>query len=124
MKFNKRKNPRSFKVGKELKIEITDTGNIQLEENEQVTFVTKDRKEYDVARKNWGFYATPSLAGRLNKFDFRPALMRSKISGHCYVILVEKDKLTELNEYLVDDEQEIVMWLDDFEFLKNFSIKK
>ena len=121
MKVIKVNPPRKFMVGKGSKIEMTDTGSIHLQYNEQVTFKTPDGKEYDVARKSWGYYATPSLAGRLKSFNFRPALMRSKISGHCYIILVEADKLKELNQYLLDDDQEIVMWLDDFNFLQSLN---
>lgn len=118
MKVIKRNQPRKFLVGKNSSIEMLDTGTVILEENEQVTFKTLDGKEYDVAKKNWGYYATPSLAGRLKSFNFKPALMRSKISGHCYIILVQRDKINELEKYLIDDDQEIVIWLDDFEFLK------
>ena len=118
MKFTTLNPPRKFRVGKGSKIEMSDTGSIFLQHDEQVTFKTTDNKEYDVARKSWGFYATPSLAGRLKSFNLRPALMRNS-SGQCYVILVETDKIKELEQYLIDEDQEIVIWLDEFEFLQS-----
>ena len=71
MKFFEKKPTRSFFVGKNKDIEIEDGGLIQLENNEMITFVTKDKKEWDVVKKNWGFYATSSINDRLNKNGFR-----------------------------------------------------
>ena len=41
-----------------------------LRNNEQLTF-RNGKSEYDVAKKNWGYYATPSINNRLKKFKFR-----------------------------------------------------
>ena len=56
MKLKIRKKPRKFDVGLHKKITLKDMGYIALNNDEQVTFITKD-KRYDVARKNWVFYA-------------------------------------------------------------------
>ena len=64
MKFaQKSAAPRRFAVGNADKIEIRDCGNLALEPDEQVTLVTESGAEYDVARKDWGFYATRDTAG-------------------------------------------------------------
>ena len=64
--------PRKFSVGQDNKIELKDCGRIKLENNELVTFTTNDNKEYDVAKKDWGFYiATPSVNKRLHNFWFQ-----------------------------------------------------
>ena len=42
-------------------------GTVYLAPNEQLTFVTENKNRYDVARKYWGFYATPSINSRLKK---------------------------------------------------------
>jgi hypothetical protein len=120
--FKRKRPPREFLVGQKQDIVIADTGTVFLEDNEQVTFMTPDGKEYDVARKSWGYYATPSLAGRLKSFGFRPAIMRSKSSGHCYIILVEKGKIEELYQYLRDDNQELIVWLDDYDLIQSLKI--
>ena len=46
MKFSKKNPPRKFKVGLDKSIEISDCGSINLNENEQVTFVTANGKEH------------------------------------------------------------------------------
>ena len=63
-----RKN-RKFTVGLS-KIKLKDCGSIYLKKNNQVTFRYK-KSEYDVCKKDWGYYATPSINGRLKKFNFR-----------------------------------------------------
>ena len=45
--------------------------SIQLDNNDLITFLTKDNKEWDVVKKNWGFYATPSINDRLFNQGFR-----------------------------------------------------
>ena len=61
--------PRRFAAGFGPRpIEMRDYGRLELDPDEQVTFTTPRGGEYDVARKDWGFYATPSLNGRLRGF--------------------------------------------------------
>ena len=71
MEFKKNKTPRSFIVGIKKKLKIKDVGTVYLAPNEQLTFVTENKNRYDVARKNWGFYATPSINVRLKKEGFK-----------------------------------------------------
>src|SRR5262249_4821610 len=78
----------------------------------QVTFITERGAEYDVARKSWGFYATPSTNGRLRSFGLRAALVRAS-SGRLFVMLVEADKEAGFREYLFADKQKLICWLDD-----------
>ena len=62
--------PRIFNVGKNNNISISDMGDIFLEPNEQITFVTENGDRHDFCRKNWGFYATPSINSRLINENF------------------------------------------------------
>ena len=68
MKIKINKKVRKFKVGLS-KIILKDLGKIYLNKNEQVTFVRK-KSEFDIVKKNWGYYATPSVNKRLKKFKF------------------------------------------------------
>jgi len=102
---------RTFKTGVS-QIEIKHCANILLEDNEQITFLTKNAKEYDVVKKSWGFYATPSLNGRLKRFGLSPVLVKNKESKY-YICLVENDKRKEFYEYLKNEEITITFWLDD-----------
>ena len=89
MRFHPIDPPRVFTVGFGEEIEMHDCGRIELEPDEQVTFTTPDGGEYDVARKSWGFYATPSLNARLPSFGLRPALIENT-QGRFFVVLVER----------------------------------
>lgn len=113
MKFIEVTPPRVFEVGfDEEKITIHDCGRVELEPNEQVTFTTPDGREYDVVRKSFGFYATPSMNGRLKRFGFKVALVKNRI-GQFFVLLVEKDKEPLFFDYIKSDSQELVCWLDE-----------
>ena len=104
--------PRKFKVGLSEEIEISHCANITLEPNEQVTFVTNSGTEYDVARKEWGYYATPSTNGRLKRFGWRTALVKSP-RGQYYIFLMEPGKQAEFDAYLKEEGHSVVKWLDD-----------
>jgi hypothetical protein len=110
------KNPsREFKVGCEQSIVLKDCGNIFLETNEQVTFLTADNAEYDVCRKEWGYYATPSVNDRLKRFGFKTAVVKNS-KGQVFVMLVEKEKAFLFFEYLEKEDNVLVQWLDDLQF--------
>jgi hypothetical protein len=90
---------------------MSDCGRVHLNPDEQVTFVTDSGGEYDVARKSWGFYATPSLNVRLPSFGLRPVLVRNA-QGRYYVWLVEHGKEPEFRRYLTGEDHRVVRWLD------------
>jgi len=104
--------PRLFEVGNGPKILLADCGRIELEADEQVTFTTPAGAEYDVARKDWGFYATPSLNGRLAGLGLRGVLVRNPSSQY-FVLLVERGREESFDRYRADEGLEIVTWLDD-----------
>ena len=104
--------PRVFRTGRAEPIDIRDCGRIELQPDEQVTFVTADGGEYDVARKSWGFYATPSLNGRLVNFGLRAVLVQSFV-GKYYVFLVEAGREAEFDAYVRAEDNTVVRWLDN-----------
>jgi hypothetical protein len=113
MKFaQKSATPRRFAVGNADKIEMRDCGMLALEPDEQVTLVTESGAEYDVARKEWGFYATPSLNGRLESFGLRGVLIRNTLTGRYFVLLVERGREDKFGAYMAREGLEIVVWLD------------
>ena len=111
MQFKKQNPSRNFKVGLNQSITIKDCGSIRLENDEQVTFLTSKSAEYDVARKSWGFYATPSINGRLKDFGLRTALVKNKFDKY-YIMIVEKGFEEDFFQYLKEESNEIVTWLD------------
>lgn len=103
--------PRQFEVGRGESIRLKDCARIELEPDEQVTFTAPGGGEYDVVRKAWGFYATPSLNGRLASFGLRAALVRAE-DGKYYVMLVERGKEPDFEGYLRIEGHRVVSWLD------------
>ena len=85
---------------------------IKLESNEQISFITIDKKEYDVVAKEWGFYATPSINARLVDEGFKTALVKNKNNKY-YIMVVDLDKIKIFQKYLEQSNQEIVEWLDE-----------
>ncbi len=116
MKINPIEPPRTFIVGHGAPIEMKDCARVELEADEQVTFVTASGTEYDLARKSWGYYATPSLNGRLAKFGLQAVLIKST-DLKFYVYLVEKGKEADFHAYLEKEKNSIVCWLNTNEVL-------
>jgi hypothetical protein len=116
MKFTPQDPPRQYQAGFEIKVTISDCGRLALEPDEQVTFTTPAGGEYDVTRKSWGFYATPSLNGRLTSFGLRPVLVRNR-SDRYFVLLVERGHEAEFQHYADHEPLTVVAWLDTAESL-------
>lgn len=111
MRFMPQNPPRIYTAGFEHKVSISDCGRLELNPDEQVTFTTPMGGEYDLTRKEWGFYATPSTNGRLASFSLRTLLVRNRL-GKCFVLLVEKGKEDVLTYYLELEKMDILCWLD------------
>jgi hypothetical protein len=101
--------PRVFTVG-EPPIELRHCANVELQPDEQVTLTSASGTEFDVVRKSWGYYGTPSLNRRLPDHGLRPALALSR--GAMYVLLVESGREDEFTAYLDDQGMELLCWLD------------
>jgi hypothetical protein len=117
MKVTPRRPPREFPVGTRPQITLKDCGSIQLEEDEQITFLTDKKSEYDIVRKDWGFYATPSLNGRLPSFSIKPLLVKSLDSGRYFILLLEKGKDSSFEEYCKKENIIVLAELDDQDHL-------
>ena len=115
MKFTPKNPPREFIVSG---VTLKDCARIELEPGELVTFVTESGAEYDLARKSWGFYATPSLNGRLQSFNLRGVLVKSHKNGKYFVLLVERGKEDDFHEYMERDQMVVVCWMDSDDVLR------
>lgn len=103
--------PRRFRVGAGEGIELAHVADAELQPDEQLTFVTAGT-EYDVVRKDWGYYATPSLNARLPAHGLRPALCENA-DGRRAVLLVEPDREPAFRDYLAAEGMRVLAWLDD-----------
>lgn len=112
--------PRAYVCGVADEVTMHDVGRVDLAPDEQVTFSTPAGGEYDLARKSWGFYATPSLNGRLLRFGLRAVLVRNT-RRQWFVMLVEEGGEEAFAAYLASERLEVVTWLasdDDLERLE------
>ena len=117
MKFVPKIPPREFEVGYDVKGILRDCGAMRLAADEQITFLTEGGGEYDLTRKEWGFYATPSLNGRLAGFNLRAVLVKNRVDRF-FVLLVERGKEEAFDRYVAAEPLKIVAWLDTLESLQ------
>lgn len=110
MKVEHKAPPRRFSVKG---VDLRHVADIALEPDELVTFTTESGAEYDVTRKAWGYYATPSTNGRLREKGLRTALVHSRTTGRRYVLLVEPAKMMDFGVYLEDQALAVEAWLDE-----------
>lgn len=120
MKISVTDPPREFEVGFEQRVKILDSAHIQLESNEQVTLTSESGTEFDVVKKDWGYYATPSLNSRLPRFGLYPILVRNRLQ-HYFVVLLEKGKEVEFEQYVDLERLEIVAHLADERHLERIA---
>lgn len=112
VKYSPKSPPRKFNVGLDASITISDFGSLEMLSDEQVTFISNDGKEYDVAAKSWGYYATPSVNKRLKSFGYRTALV-SNSAGDIYVMIVDEKKLDDFSNYCEQEKQMVLEWISD-----------
>ena len=67
---------------------------------------------YDVGKKNWGYYATPSINQRLEDNNFKTALVRNS-QDRIYIMLVEKENIKKFKKYCKDEKLIVIIWLND-----------
>jgi len=123
VKFEPKDPPRRFPVGNSVKFDMRDCGNLRLDPDEQVTFVTASGAEYDVAAKDWGFYATPSLNGRLEQFGLRGMLIRNRGTGRYFLLLVERGREAQFDAYCEQENLAVIAWLDSTAALDELAVK-
>ena len=115
MKITPIEPPRTFRVGLQKQIQISHCADVELAPDEQITLVTPSGTEFDVVRKDWGYYATPSLIRRLRDHNLRAVLVQGRDHGGVYLLLVERGHEADFHRYVEDDQLRILCWLDDDE---------
>ena len=61
MRVVKKKIPRKFLVSEKNNIILKDVGKVFLNNNENLSLIGNNNKTYEICRKDWGYYATPSI---------------------------------------------------------------
>ena len=96
-------------------------GSIFLKNDDLVTF--KDgKKELDIAKKNWGYYGTPTLNKRLKNFGYMAALTRHKVFDTYGILIVDIKKKKTFLKYLKKEDMQLICWLNikNLKKIKNF----
>lgn len=112
MKIKEKIPPRNFLVGTNKKFYMKDCGDVLLNDDEQLTFKTEDGTEYDFAKKDWGYYASPSLNGRLINFNLRSCLIRNTKTNRYFILVVQKNHEDNFKKYLKQESCEVIVWMD------------
>lgn len=112
MKLIKRN--RKFVVGKLKEITLTDKGSIYLNDNDNISIHHNKKINYDVAKKNWGFYPLPSINKRLKQFKLSAVLVESRNFNTYFVMLVinDKKKIQLFKKYCKKENIKIITWLN------------
>ncbi len=111
MKVDSKIPPREYRVGRDQAICIKDCAHIELGDDEQITLTTQSGTEFDILRKSWGYFATPSLNGRLLDFRLHAVMIRSP-QEKFYLVLVEEAKRQEFLDYIAFENLEVAAWMD------------
>jgi hypothetical protein len=111
--------PRMFEVGLR-GAKLAHVADVQLEPDEVLTLKTPSGTELDIARKEWGYYGSPSLNGRLRDFGLRAALAlgvprSGEEAPRMYLMLVEDGREEAFAEYLEAESMRVLAWLDSDE---------
>ena len=106
-----KKKIRKFKPFANSKIVIKDCGKIFLNNDELVTFSDKNKKKfnYDITKKNWGYYATPSINKRLKNNNFESFIVLNKFKDF-FIMIVYKNKKKIFLDYLKKNRLKIIQW--------------
>ena len=99
---------RKYTCGKNVHLE--HVADIVLGDNEVVTFKQDNNKEYDIVRKEWGYYATPSINKRLKRNGYKAAFMENKY-GDNFIVIVEVNKIRLWENYNKEEEQTFIKWI-------------
>ena len=91
--------------------EAATTVRVTLEADEQVTLTTGSGNEYDVCRKSWGFYGSPSFRTRMARYNLRPAFVGDGRQVH--FMAVENRREDEFHRDLAARKLSLIVWLDE-----------
>ena len=109
-----KKRNRKFIVGKK-NILLIDKGSIYLKKNENISIHFNKLINYDIVRKNWGFYPLPSLNKRLKNFNLKSVLVKNQKLKTFFIMLVinNKKKISEFRKYCKNENLEILLWINN-----------
>ena len=110
-----KKRNRKFIVGKKKNILLIDKGSIYLKKNENISIHFNKLINYDIVRKNWGFYPLPSLNKRLKNFNLKSVIVKNQKLKTFFIMLVinNKKKISEFRKFFKNENLEILLWINN-----------
>ena len=99
----------------EKNILLIDKGSIYLKKNENISIHFNKLINYDIVRKNWGFYPLPSLNKRLKNFNLKSVIVKNQKLKTFFIMLVinNKKKISEFRKYCKNENLEILLWINN-----------
>lgn len=90
-----------------------------LNKDEQITLKFL-QSEYDIARKSWGYYVTPSLQKRCKANNLNGAIIFNKKNNQTNFVLVNSKKKIFFKKYLDINNYKIISWINSNKKFKKF----
>ena len=81
---------------------------IKLNKNEQITFFL-NKSNYDVAKKDWGYYVSPSLQSRCYKAGLKAVIIYNQ--KNFKFAFVQKKKINFFFNYLERKNYKVLSWI-------------
>jgi hypothetical protein len=94
-----KKTNRSWYVGKKENIKIYEKAKIELNQNEQISFIDKNGSDiYEICKKIWGFYLSPSINKRLKNYNHKIYLTKDKFNK-VFIMAVSLNQIKKFKFY-------------------------
>lgn len=93
--------------------------NLNLYKNEQITLKFL-QSEYDIARKSWGYYVTPSLQKRCKFNNLHGAIIFNTRNKQTNFVLVNNKKKFFFKNYLDNNGYKVISWVNNDKKFKKF----
>jgi hypothetical protein len=96
---------------------IKNNLKVCLNADEQVTFVIGDSK-FDVTKKDWGFYASPSIQKRCLNNGLKAAIIFQ--GKNCYVVFVKKNKEKKFFSFIKKNKYNFLDWIYNSKYFSKY----
>ena len=105
------KSNRKFRPSKKSGVIITEKAKIYLKHNEQITLIDNNKNQYDIVKKSWGYYSTPSINKRLKNNNHIVCIVKNIENKTFFLFSVNIKKKIEFNKYLNKNKIKVIKWL-------------
>ena len=102
---------RKFKPSKKSGVSITEKAKIYMKHNEQITLIDINKNQYDIVKKSWGYYSTPSINKRLKNNNHEACIVKNIEKKTIFLFSVNIKKKIEFNQYLKKNNIKVIKWL-------------